>query len=132
MTDLPRLYLTGRKSDKWLGPMLLILHLFMAVFIVYTSYQQGQAERAREETVIAREKAEQDRARLNQIVAEQNKLLVCFATDTQQFQLALSNALLAVPPRPEIEEEYKKLSEIRDRLAASDRATKANPPACTY
>lgn len=129
---IPKFSQSGRKTDRWLAYMLLVLHCFMAVFIVYTSYQQGEAEKAREETVIARERADTQRAELNEKVEMQNRLLLCFATDTQAFNLAIADALLVAPPRPDAADEYRRLAEIRDRLRASERLTQANPPSCNY
>jgi hypothetical protein len=118
--------------DRILGWSFLILHIAMAIFIVYTSFEQNRAEKARQDTLVARERAETDRAQLNTRVAEQNRLLLCFATDTQSFNLAIADALLSGPATPEQADEVKRLETIRDRLAASERFAQANPPACEY
>lgn len=129
---LPRFYSSGRKIDRMLAWALMVLHCFMAIFIVYTSYQQGEAEKAREESSIARDRAEQDRQQLNASIAEQNRLILCFAADAQAFNLAIADAILVAQPRPEQVEEFKHLAEIRDRLRAGEKLTRSKPPNCDY
>lgn len=133
--DIGGLTLPGavsHRSDRWLVYAFLFLQICMAVFIVYTSYEQGNAERARDDTLAARERADIQRADLTRIANEQNKIIVCLAVDTQSFNLALADAILASPPPPAIEKEYQRLAETRERLRAGDKLTRERPPDCEY
>ena len=107
----------------------------MAVFIVYTSYQQSLAEEARIEAVARSQRAEAQRNQLQQDLNQQSELLVCFATDTNLYSLGVTEALLADPRAaqdPRYEQAVRNLEAAKLRLQAARVFSNADPPRCRY
>jgi hypothetical protein len=72
------------KPDRRIFYALVALVILMGVFVVYTSWQQKQADDARQEIVAA--------------VRQQNKILLCYADVSVKFDLVLAEAVRTQNP----------------------------------
>lgn len=106
----PRAFTIGRrKSDRWLAYVSITLMVVMMFYIVYTGFQQNQAaDRAAA--------AEVGRQEIIARLETQNRDLICFARNTQTFEVAVSNYLVAQPNIADDPEVRLAIEEIRARL----------------
>jgi hypothetical protein len=124
----PRLLTIGRRrADRWFYRAGIALMALMAAFILYTSAQQARAEEDRQRSeATSREIVEQLR--------QQNHDLLCFASNTQQFEIAVGEFLLQAQPAfgPADDPNAQRLRDVEEALRRSEAAQARDPikPAC--
>lgn len=103
-----------RRSDRWVAYLFIALMVLMGLFVVYTSVQQHTADQARQDII--------------ERLETQNRELLCFADNTQTYQLAATDYLIAqqraminAQPSPEAEQLLRDFEAIKHRLTESQR-----------
>lgn len=120
----PRLFGGRRRTDLVFTVGFIITVIGLAVFVVFTSFQQSR-------TIEASRVADEQRSQIIEDLRRQNELLVCFATDTNAVNLAVAEAVLAGNPGDaNARAALARIKEAQIRLSAIRNFSENAPSAC--